>query len=235
MFSQRLKGVVYDQEATVKGIKVLNLSKKLKTYTNDTGVFEIQATPNDTLLFESLFHETKSVILTRTNFEETIVFELKKRVNELGEVLLVEDLVHEKRLQDERSKALSQSMAEDIKNNPHLYGSSSKYGLDFVRLASIVGNLFKKNNKAHPQPIELITYKTLDSLFRKDTFFNFKLLNQDLNISEEHAHLFLDYCESKALHKNLILKENKVILLDSMFKFSTEFSKIIKDYKKLKD
>lgn len=235
MLSQSIKGLVYDYESTVKGIKVFNISKKTKTYTDNEGHFIINATINDTLLFESLFHHSKSVTLKATDFNDTVVFELKKRINELGEVLLIDETERNKFSENEHSKVLNNIISEDKKNNPHLYGSSSKYGLDFVRLASMIGKLFKKKNKSKTQPIQLITYKILDSLFKRDKFFNLKLLNQDLNISEAHAHLFLDYLENKELNKTLISKENKVILLDSMFKFSDEFLKIIKDFEKLKD
>ncbi len=73
--AQTLKGKVYDAEATVKGIKVTNETQKRVTATDNEGNFTIEAKVSDTLLFESLFHHPKAVILTQTHFEDTTVFE----------------------------------------------------------------------------------------------------------------------------------------------------------------
>ncbi|MEW4925632.1 carboxypeptidase-like regulatory domain-containing protein [Algibacter sp. 2305UL17-15] len=234
MFAQNIKGKVYDNESTVKGIKVFNVSKKTKTYTDQDGSFTIAAAINDTLLFQSLFHHEKSVALKPNHFHDVAVFELKKMVNKLGDVLVIDEKSKEFNAVEYTEKTGLQ-LANDMKNNPHLYTNPPKYGLDFIQVASLIGKLFKKKDKPKIQPIEFITYKTLDSLFKKDKLFNLKLLNQDLKIPEEYAHLFLDYCDSKNLNKRLTSEENKVILLDSLFKFSREFLEITQEFEKPED
>ncbi|TBN06630.1 hypothetical protein EYD45_01735 [Hyunsoonleella flava] len=232
LLSQNIKGIVYDNASTVKGIKVYNISKKLKTYTSNEGDFEISASINDTLFFESLFHHPKHIKLKEIHFEDIAVFELKKVVNELGEVLLVDQKAKEFN-EVEYTDAIGFSIANDRKNNPHLYGSVSKYGVDFIYLARKIAKLFKRKNKS--LPITYISYKHLDSLFKNDDLFDLKLLKQDLNIPEEYAHLFLDYCETKNLNKILITEQRKVVLLDSFVNFSKEFLKIIEDFETSKD
>ncbi|GAL70981.1 hypothetical protein [Jejuia pallidilutea] len=233
LFSQTIKGKVYDTESTVKGIRVYNVSQKRLTYTNNEGDFSISASVNDTLFFESLFHHSKMVKLKQSDFDDIAIFELKKSVNELDEILLSDDKNKFNPL--EYTQNAENALARDRKNNMQLYVPQSSYsnGMDFVAIAQMIGKLFKRKNK--PKPIEFIEYKHLDSLFKKDDLFNLKLIKDDLNIPEAYAHLFLDYCDSKNLNKELISKENKVILLDSLVEFSKEFLKITHEFEASKD
>ncbi len=233
IFSQTITGKVYDNESTVKGIKVYNISQKTLTYTNNEGDFAISAVINDTLLFESLFHHTKMVKLKQTDFEDVAVFELTKSVNTLGEVLISDDVVDFNPL--EYTQNAENALERDMKNNMQLYIPKSSYsnGMNFVKIAQMIGKLFKKKDKG--KPIEYITHKHLDSLFKKDDLFNLKLIKEDLNIPEKYALLFLDYCETKNLNKDLISEENKVILLDSMVNFSKDFLKITETFEASKD
>ncbi len=224
LFSQNIRGKVYDNETTVKGIKVFNISQKTVTYTNNEGDFAITAVVNDTLLFESLFHHSKLIQLKQSDFVDVAVFELKKSVNELNEVLVSKNDEDFNPL--EYTQTAENALKRDIKNNMQLYipESSYAYGMNFKKIARMIGKLFKNKNRINTPKI--IEYKHLDSLFKKDDFFNLKLIKEDLNIPDKYALLFLEYCESKSLNKTLLLKENKVILLDSMVNFSKEFLKL---------
>jgi len=236
LFSQNIKGKVYDNQSTVKGIKIYNVSKQTKTYTDGEGEFTIAASVNDTLFFESLFHHPKQIKLKQNDFDDIVVFELQKVVNELGEVLLSNTKAKEFDAV-EYSNITGLQLANDIKNNPHLYVPESAYsgGANLFGLIGMAIKLFKKKDKYQPKPIEYINYKHLDSLFKKDDFFDLRLLSQDLKIPGEYAHLFLDYCETKSLNKELISEENKVILLDSLVEFSREFLKITQEFEASKD
>lgn len=233
MFSQTINGKVYDNESTVKGIKVYNLSQKIVTYTNNDGDFEISAVVNDTLLFESLFHYSKMAQLKESDFEDVVVFELRKSVNALGEVFISDNEEEFNPL--EYTQEAERAFKRDMKNNLQLYVNKSEYdkGINFKKLFKSIGKLLKNKNK--PKPVEFIEYEDLDSLFKNDKLFNLKLLNQDLNIPEEYAHLFLDYCETKYLDKTLISEANKVILLDSMVNASKEFLKMTETFEASKD
>ncbi|TBN06629.1 hypothetical protein EYD45_01730 [Hyunsoonleella flava] len=233
LISQNIKGKVYDSESTVKGIKVYNVSQKRMTYTNNDGDFSISAVVNDTLLFESLFHHNKMIQLKQSDFDDVVVFELRKSVNALGEVLISNDDEEFNPL--EYTQEAERAFERDMKNNLQLYMNESEYdkGVNFKKLFKSIRKLLKKKNK--PKPIEFVTYDDLDSLLKHDNLFSLKLLNQDLNIPEEHAHLFLDYCEAQYWNKNLSSEANKVILLDSMVNLSKEFLKITEEFKASKD
>ncbi|MGE5944808.1 MAG: carboxypeptidase-like regulatory domain-containing protein, partial [Flavobacteriales bacterium] len=86
--SQNIQGVIYDAETKLKDIKVTNLSKKITTYSDDIGNFSIHASVNDTLVFYSLFYEQKREIITKNDFENKMVVELKKAMNNLDEVVV---------------------------------------------------------------------------------------------------------------------------------------------------
>ncbi|MFD2724735.1 hypothetical protein [Hyunsoonleella rubra] len=234
LLSQNIKGKVYDNESTVKGIKVFNLTKQIRTYTGNNGEFTIPAQINDTIVFESLFHLKKAIKLKPIHFEDIIVFELRKKTSALGEVLLFST----KPITESELKGSTESLlAYDKRVNPHLYmpKSSYSYGANARELFKLFKKLLKSKKKQPEKHIGTITFETLDSLFQNDKLFNLELLRYDLNIPEEYAYLFLEYCETKALKKSLITEENKVILLDSLMNFSRSFTEITQNFKKTED
>ena len=229
MFSQHIKGKVYDETTTAKGIKVYNQNNKAYTYTDNDGEFTLAASVGDTLFFESLFHVPKYKKLEAVDVREFMVFELKKMVNELGEVLINNE--KQKEFNPETYTAnMGMQLANDKKNNPHLYKPQSEYsyGINILAVFGQAIKLFKRKNK--PKAITYIKHNDLDSLFRNDTFFNLKLLNQDLGIQKHYTHLFFEYCEYKNMTKTLLSKNKQFILLDSMVNHSKSFLKIVADF-----
>ncbi|TGV01422.1 hypothetical protein [Flavivirga rizhaonensis] len=231
MLSQNITGKVYDNDATVKGIDVFNLSKQTRTHTDNYGSFTIKAVIGDTLSFHSIFHNKKIVKLTETDFNNVIVVELRKTINRLNEILIQNDIKPKEFNQVQVQTSLGKQIKEDIKKNPHKYGSSSKYGLDIVRLAILIGKLFKKSKRKNISTIP-VSHKDLDSLFSSNTFFNEELLINDLTIPKDYKQLFFEYCGTKNLEKKLLKNENKIILLDSLVTYSKTFLKIIEESKK---
>ncbi|MDO5981515.1 hypothetical protein [Flavivirga spongiicola] len=230
IFSQNITGKVYDSDTTVKGIDVFNLSKKTRTYTDNYGSFTIQANMGDTLSFHSIFHNKKIIKLTKSHFNGIMVIELRKTINRLNEIL-IQNNIKPKAFNPSKEKAgLKEQIAKDIKSNPHLYGTSSKYGLDVVRVIGLIGKLFKKKGKN--VSIVPISHKALDSLFSNSPFFNDELLTNNLTIPKDRKQLFFEYCETKNLDKELLKNESEIILLDSLVNYSNSFLKIIEASKK---
>lgn len=227
--SQNIQGVIYDAETKLKDIKVTNLSKKITTYSDDIGNFSIHASVNDTLVFYSLFYEQKREIITKNDFENKMVVELKKAMNNLDEVV-VNDTSKNKTFNAEvYTTDLKAQIANDIKKNPHLYTGAPSYGLDFVKIASLIGKLFKKE-KVKSIAIEPINYKQLDSLFSKDDFLNDKFLVKELEIPLEYKPLFFEYLEAQNINGIFINESNKMLLLDALFKYSNAFKTFLSDY-----
>ncbi|WP_298533756.1 hypothetical protein [uncultured Algibacter sp.] len=231
IFSQEITGKVYDSETTVKGIDVYNISQKTIAYTNDNGNFTISAAVGDTLSFHSTFHNPKIIKLTKDDFENTLIVELVKTINRLNEILLQNNIDPADFNEKKQEQSITETITEDSKVNPHLYGTSSEYGLDVIRLAGLVGKLIK-GNKTKKKSIELMNAKSLDSLFKNDNFFNKSLLVRDLKIPESQQQLFFDYCESQKLDKELVAKENKLLLLEELVLLSEEHKKILESASK---
>ncbi|MCC1483622.1 hypothetical protein [Winogradskyella immobilis] len=222
--SQTVNGIVYDAESTVKGIKVLNITQKILTSTNDKGEFQLKAKIKDTIFFESLFHEPKYVIVNKDYFESTYVFEVKKAVNELGEVV-VKNQPKTKEFEEESfNRTLKDVIELDKKKEPQKYTAAPKYGADLVQLIGLVGKLFKK--KKVPEP-KKISYNQLVKLFETNTFFNQNLLVNDLKIEKELQPLYFEFCEAKEIEERLLNYNSRVQLLDLFIKYSDEFLLVI--------
>ena len=231
IFSQSITGKVYDKETTVKGIDVFNLSKKTRTYTDDYGNFTIEATIDDTLSFHSIFHNKKIIKLTEPHFNDIMVIELRKTINRLNEILIQNNLKPKTFNPVKTQVALKEQITNDSKSNPHLYGTSSEYGFDVIRVIGLIATLFK-NKKGKNSAVIPVSHKSLDSLFSNNTFFNDELLTNNLTIPKHYKQLFFEYCETKNLDKELLKNENDIILLDSLVTFSKAFLKRIEEPKK---
>jgi hypothetical protein len=228
VLSQNITGKVYDNETTVKGIDIFNISKRTHTFTDGNGNFKIEASVNDTLSFHSTFHNPKTIIVKQQDLEEVIVVELKKTINKLKEILLqnrIESIDFDDTKEEQKIK---KNITEDSKVNPHLYETSSEYGLDVIRLAGLLGKLFK-SNKVKDTPKKLIQAKTLDSLFQKDVFFNKTMLSKDLKIPPKYEQLFFDYSELEGIDKTLLSQDNKLLLLERLVILSDAYLKNIKE------
>ena len=198
--AQKVKGIIYDDETTVKGAKVLNITKKTTTHTDANGEFEITATINDTLYFQSLFHHPKYVTVSPNYFESTYVFELKKITNQL-DVVKLSNNPKEKVFEEEAfNKNLDEILEHDKKNNPAKYNRVPKYGADIIQLIGMIGKLFKK--KKNPE-VETLTYNQIKTLFDTNAFFNQKLLAEDLKIPNDLQSLFFEFCEEKICVKSI--------------------------------
>lgn len=219
-----IKGKIYDEDSTLQGVLIVNLSQNDTVYSGTKGDFRIFASINDSIVFKSLFHYSKRVRVKPEYFNGVIVFELKKEVNELGEVLLTNKLKKKPFEPIEYSIEMGFSIKEDIKRNPHLYMPKSSYsrGINFVGLIKLIrlNKLFKK-----PATIRYIKHKQIDSLFSNSKLFNDKLLIEVLKIPKEHKYLFFEYCETRKLNVDLLSNPDNLILLDSVYSLGRCFQK----------
>lgn len=228
VFSQNITGKVYDNETTVKGIDIFNINMRTHTFTDGNGNFKIEGSVNDTLSFHSTFHNPKIIIIKQQDLEEVIVIQLRKTINRLEEILIQNNLEPKGFDDTKEEQKIKDDITEDSRVNPHLYETSSEYGFDVIRLVALLGKLIK-SNKVKDTPIELLTAKTLDSLFQKDTFFNTTLLHKDLKIPINYEQLFFDYSESKGIDKTLLSNDSKIMLLERLVILSEAYLENIND------
>ena len=149
-FSQEIKGKIYDESTTVKGALIVNINQDLMTYTNEEGEFSIQAKVNDSIYVSSLFHAKQFKVLEEIDFNQTVIFELVKTVNELDEVYL--EKINEKKFDSiKTNEQLHVQIKSDIEKNPHLYSPPSNGNMDFIAIAKLIAGLFKNKNKDKKQ------------------------------------------------------------------------------------
>ena len=185
--AQTINGKVYDAETTVKGALVVNMSQNIMTYTNDEGDFNIEAKLKDTLYISSLFHTKTFIEIKKEDFSHIVVIEVKKTINELDAILLRDARVR-KFDSIKMASQLKNQIKEDMESNPINYQAAPSGNMNFIAIFSMISRLFK-SKKTKETEIIPITYKDLDSLFKKDYFFNETLLTTDLNIPKEYLSL----------------------------------------------
>lgn len=233
---QTLNGKVYNSKSVVKDIKVLNKTQNRLTVTDKDGNFSIAAKVNDTISFQSIFYHPIEVILTQTHFDAINVFEIKKITNQLDEVEIDADPdqpVFEKETYNEE---LHNLIKEDIKRNPQLYRpQTAQYGVDFIYLIGEIVKLFKRKKPKFKEKIyQPITYKQIDSLFDKSSFFNKRLVTENLKIPDDKVHLFYDFCSAKGISSELLKDEMKMDLLEQFVLSSELFLILLEQYGKEK-
>ncbi|MFD1064267.1 hypothetical protein ACFQ1Q_13505 [Winogradskyella litorisediminis] len=222
--SQDVSGIVYDAEARVSGVKVLNISKKILTKTNEQGEFQLKANIGDTLSFQSIFYKPIFSIVKPKYFEGTYVFELQKIINELDEVN-VKGKTKEKLFGKAAFNAnLKEIIAIDKKKEPQKYTPAPKYGLDFIYVAKLIGKLFKKKKVEIPNTL---SYKQYELLFEKNNFFTKKMLTSDLNIPEKYHSLFYEFLEEKQIPESKLNYNQRLQLLNDFTTYSQEFLLIV--------
>ncbi|PTM09753.1 MAG: hypothetical protein DA407_05105 [Bacteroidetes bacterium] len=232
--SQSVKGIIYESETSAKRILISNKTQNIKTYSDNEGFFAITANVKDTLIFGSLFHENKSIVLQLEHFEETMIIELNKVINKLNEVLISNEPVVKEFEAKAYTTKVNNQIKEDIKRRPYLYAPPSSGNLDFIAIAKLIGKLFKRKKPKHETSylVEKINYDDLKSLFESDSFFNPNLLHNELQIPKDYKYLFYEYCETKELDKILLKKENNFLLLDAFMTANQEFLQILEEHKK---
>lgn len=232
MLSQSIKGKVYDDAATVNGAKIVNITQQRLTYTNDKGDFQIEATVGDSIVLSSLFHFEKTIKVSNSSFDDVMVVELKKIVNELDEVVLTKETITEKDFDPVvESEVLQTQILNDIKANPHLYSAAPSGNADLIAIVGLIAKLFK-SKKPKKEAITYATYQQLQNLFSTNSYFNDTFLVRDLNIPLEYKALFLEYCEAQAIETKLLAPDNRFMLVDALVKCSNDFLEIVNNHKK---
>ena len=227
--AQIIKGVIYDNEAKVKGAKIINRTQNILTYSDDEGSFQIEAKVNDVLVVNSYFHEQLFLNVSQSLFDEPVVIELKQITNELDEVEVNE--VRQK-LFDSLGTASTTAKQGQIAYKERTFGSGENLQptLDLIAVAKLIGNLFKSKNKK--PDVVYVTPEDLITLFETNTYFNQKYLTYQLEIPKPYQQLFFDYCSAQNLNVTILKKENEFELVDALLTHSNAFKLILKEHTK---
>lgn len=195
-------------------------------YADEEGNFKIKAHVNDQIAFTTLFHEPQMIIITQKDFDDVMLIELKKKVNELDKVYL--NKINEKKFESSKvENQMNTQIKNDIELHPYLYSPPPNTNMDFMAIAGLITRLFKK--RTVEEPIQMANYYDLKTLFESDPYFNSGFLISELKIEVQNHSLFIDFCEAKGLEKQLLLKENKLLLTEILVEYSNQFLETIKD------
>ncbi len=231
MISQIFQGKIYDEESTVSGVKILNVTQNILVYSNENGNFKIDAAIDDIISLQSFFHSEKRIVLLKKDFEETIVIDLKKAVNDLDEVLIKNEPDFKPFDPIEANTTLKNQIQEDIKRNPQLYSKLPNGAVDIFAVAGLIVNLFK-SKKPKEEAIKAALFSDFKNLFETDSYFTMRFLKNELKVPEDYVYLFMDYCEAQYINLKLLEVENRFMLLDAFLKHSDEFLEILKAHEK---
>ena len=215
----RISGIVYGDSAPAKFIKITNTTQKIVVHSNEEGAFRIPARSNDRISFTSTFFEEQTIVIQGTHFTNTFVIQLKNKVNELDDAIITNTPKAKEFKVETYNTEFQNQIAEDVRKNPELYNPPVE-GIRLDKALYALIKLLKRKKKKEPQDI---TYLQFENLFRDHTFFNEKLLTQELLIPKEYHMLFFEFCDTQALKDNLLLPENKFLLLNELVEASKTF------------
>ena len=229
LLSQTLTGKVYDAESTVNAAKIYNITQNSMVYADEEGNFKIEAKINDQIAITTLFHEPQMIVVTQKDFDDVMVIELKKKINELDQVKL--NKINEKKFEASKVETqMNTQIKNDLELRPELYSPPPNTNMNFIAIAGLIAKLFKKKNVE--EPIPMAKYWEIINLFDTDSFFNAQFLSSQLKIEEEYHPLFFDFCEAKGIEKNLLLQENQMPLIQTLVQYSEEFNTLIEESEK---
>lgn len=223
--AQIIQGFVYDSESTIKGAKLVNTSQNILSYSDDTGRFEINVQLNDTIVVSSYFHKPQTFAVSEKHLNKDIVIELKKITNELDEVDITK--VREKQVDTLKLKQTTIKQGQmAFKERVFGSGENLQPTLDIIKLASLIGKLFKKEK----QDIPLIRTEDLVTLFDSSGFFTKAFLRDELEISKDYEFLFFEYVQAQQLQASLLSKDKEFYLLDKLLGHGKAFNSFLLEH-----
>lgn len=219
--SQSITGTIYEEDTTLSFIQVANVTQNLKAYSNEEGVFTIEANLNDILLVLSPSHIPKKIIAQEVHFNKMLDVKLELNTNSLEEVVVKSNAFKE----EEYNKNIQEQIKEDVDKNAPAYDTPSNGQMDFVKIYKLITKKLKKNKELEPQPTKFVSNKALQILLLNDDGSSSELTSEILEIKDEKVPLFIDFCRGK-IEQQLLVPENNLLLFDRLINLSNEFKKL---------
>jgi hypothetical protein len=219
-----LHGQVINNFLAIESGYVLNINAQSRTFIGPSGLFDIMAKPQDTLLFTGLAFQSKKVVLTEKDCSQVLFsVDLDLVNNELKEVLVHNDL-KVKSLDKNSQKYVDMQFEDDrlstAKNNAMYSNQTIKYGTDFVRIFKDVKKLLKKNEVKDEVISDIAFVEYAKTNFTTDFFL------KTLTLKEDEVDLFLMYCSNDSESKRHLKEDQKFELIDFLINKNAEFKKV---------
>ena len=209
---------VFGQDV-LDGILVQNLQTDAKTITNADGIFSINISVGDELLFKHDFYQERSVKISEAMLNRGFVtIHLNIEVIELGEANVnrlkkyFKDNISKEESQTEKinkSLGIDEDFKMDVIKAFYVANYLRSLGVN-PRYENVIQLLDQYNVSAlsHKKNLKIKTVNKYDQIYYLKDYFTENYFIEKLNIKKGTITNFLDYCYTKYDFKKL-LKENK--------------------------
>ena len=224
IFSQNIQGILYDSEGVVSNFEIWNKTQQLAEKTDERGYFQIEAEIGDSIIFNSMAYEKHILLALPKHFDEQIVVDLKRDINNLNQI----NLTGFKKEFDPKkyNKNFGAIIKKDREDHPYQYEKLNPQG-NFLALFGIIYQQFFKK-KPSEKIVVKITFDDFKKLFETDNLINERFLKEELKIPGELKNLFFDYLDSLSWNAELLLQENKMNLMQNLYDSSSEYLQSIR-------
>lgn len=234
MFSQTseiLRGKIIADTTQIESVNIFNRSKGIGTINDKAGFFEIAAEVGDTLLFSSVRHQQKVVVVNRKALQSASTkIKLEVKVNELDEVRIsqynlsgeaAEDAKTIKTYEDElpifSAKQLDETpfvneQGVSTTRNTTVDHRKNATRFDFIALGRMIGSLFKKKGKTKDAFVPKIS-----SFYNEDFFIN------QLDLPKDKVYDFLDFVNDKKGTTQVLTSGNDLEVIEYLLEQSRLF------------
>ncbi|MCF6297961.1 MAG: hypothetical protein L3J08_08270 [Flavobacteriaceae bacterium] len=225
IFAQNISGRIFENEIALQYVSITNTTQNSETFSDDNGLFTIEAIENDTLLFSSAFYIDKKVLVTNDYFGKEISIQLEQKIYNLDEIIISNYYFDEEQF----SSNFHKQIVYDVDHNMQAYEQPSNGNVDFVKIFKRINKLVSKKKDKKKTSIEpnYMSYSNLKLLLLENDTTNEKLTDV-LKIQEENVHLFIDFCRGK-IKRELLEEKNNFLLLDKLIDLSIQFKKLNED------
>jgi hypothetical protein len=219
------KGTVLSNNFPIAKVDVINLDTKISTTTDSNGNFSILGKTGNLLVLISKNYELKKIVLnSKLQPFDNLIIQLDLKPEMLKEVIVTKiPSVHvslDKKFEQSKLDELAMEKHQNTLKNPGVYDGQTP-GIDFVKIAGMIGKLFSKNKESVKRESPTIVFKDLVKNNFKSDFYS-----KTLHLKEEEVELFLEFCDADPKSKLLEKNNNQLALLDFLLQKSDEFKKL---------
>ncbi|MBP6425094.1 MAG: hypothetical protein KA278_05180 [Flavobacterium sp.] len=220
-----IKGIVLSDNFPIPKVDVVNFNSKMSTTTDGEGKFVLSGKIGETLIFIAKGYDIKRLVIhSDMTIKENNVVNLFKKPEELDEVLIFKipsiRLSKDQKFEQSKLDEIDMDKLQKTLKNPGVYDGQTT-GLDFFKIANMIGKLFSKEKEIVKVESPPIVFKDLvKNNFKSDVY------NKILHLKEEEVSLFLEFCDADPKARLLEKSNNQLVLLDFLLLKRDEFKKL---------
>lgn len=229
-----LRGKIIADTTQIEAVNIFNRSQGIGTVNDQAGFFEIKAVVGDTILFSSVRHQQKVVVVTKKALRSAMSqVKLEIKVNELEEVRISQynlsgeaekDVQSIRTYEDnlplfnaaqlDETPYIKEMGVKTIKNQV-VFDEMSRTPVNFIGIFNMVSSIFKKK-KAKSSKREKIP--------EISSFYNEGFLVEELKVPKERLYDFFEFLNANHKTKEVLGSGNDLKILEFVMKQSEIFN-----------